>query len=176
MKAFFVVFLACTNSFLSLGQTLPIPEPEYLDEVYLVEGSSYRKLEKKETAIKGKSSASSYLVGIGKTRIMLEVKGSRSNVRVNIRDSISLIYRIGIQELDPAIEIKFIKLETNQRKGLRTTEEWTGDIDRDTEDMIPFIAKPYGTQSFLITATGLLPGEYALTSRVGAIFHLFAVD
>lgn len=158
------------------------PEPEFINTIINVsKNNKSTPLERQKAQVKTSSSASTYIIGIGKTKAIGLVKGEKSDVRVAKSDTLWFIARVKENLEDPFEVITFARFQVNPKKKVRyveigKVEAFKGPEDGDV-DRITFQATKYGTTSYLIMVNGLQPGEYMMTLKdARATAQMFGID
>jgi len=158
------------------------PEPEFTNSiVYVAKDNKATALERQKAQVKTSSSASTYIIGIGKTKAIGLVKGEKSYVRIPKADTLRFIARVKDNSEDPLEVITFARFEINPKKKVRYVEIGKVEVFKGPEDgkvdRVTFQAVKYGTQSYLITVLNLSPGEYMMTLKEArATAQMFGVD
>ncbi|MEM0354936.1 MAG: hypothetical protein QXW79_05135 [Thermoplasmata archaeon] len=179
---FITLFLLVSSKSQGQKVDLQIPEPEYIGNVILLKAKDeFIKLEKQKPSIKASTSASTYIVGIGKSKTESIIQGARSTSRTNTREYLSFIVKVINNGLDPAEVISIFPLESNTKKNIRTIETASatsfGSVKSGDISYIPFKSEKYGDSSFLIIIDKVLvPGEYAIAISGIETLSLFGVD
>lgn len=165
----------------AVAQT-PVAEPEFSNTIHFItKDNKSLNLELQAPQTKVSSSASQYIVGIGKTKAMYMVKGEKSEVRIPRSDTLKFIVRVADHNENPFQIISIARLKSNPKKHTRYLDvaevgafkgSSTVDIDR-----INFKAVKYGNYSYLVTIPSLEQGEYAIALRDDpATWQLFGID
>ena len=163
------------------SQEITIAEPEFTGIILLVRGSdSGEQLEKQKAASASKADIGAALFGVSKAKGMNTIDGLQSPVRVESGENVKFIARVKENDRDPVEVINIFRMEQDLKKERRTIVTGTVNFNQSTAsdiDFIPFQAKKYGQNSYLIEVTGLSPGEYTLTLDGSRdVFNLFGVD
>lgn len=141
-------------------------EPEFVGEVnYLKSATSVVPLEKQRSVLKTKAGASVYLTGLGKVKSKINIAGGSSPVRVAATDAMQFIVRAVDNNSDPMSIVNVFRFKANSkaRKAEVSSASSFGGVSENNLDYIPFTAKKYGENSYLITLTGMQAGEYGIT-------------
>jgi len=156
-----------------------LPEPEYVNEAYLLKGG---KLDKVEMAtLKFQSKTSNYFVSMKGTTSQV-IKGSQSPVRVT--PDAHFVARLRDLNIDPAtfIRLRAFKVGKADREYVMNSfsAHIYGNADsKPTEDTtLPITFKKYGAESVeIIPSAPLAPGEYFISfSPSGLQVSCFGVD
>lgn len=174
----FALLIHC-SFLLAQTSTSPVKEPEYVGMGF-IENTGVT-LEKQIPQSKTKVSASTYVVGLGKTTNVQFVDGAKSTIRIQKNDTIRLVIRVGSQDLNPYETIAITSFTSDVKKNRRTvnngTINYTNGEDRyGFENPILFTAKKYGNQSFIISLVKLESGEYVIKIPASMHFLMFGVD
>jgi len=184
MKNMSQIFIALTFLLTPLISSAQVSaaEPEFVNTiVHLTKENMTVILERQKAQVKTSSNASTYIIGIGKTKAIGVVKGEKSDVRLSKADTLKFIARVKDNNEDPFEVITFAKFEVNPKKNVRYVEIGKVEAFKGPEDgdinRITFQAVKFGTQSYLITVKNLEPGEYMMTLKdARATAQMFGVD
>ncbi len=156
-----------------------VPEPEYVNEAYFLNGG---KLEKAESAtLKFRSKTSNYFVEMKATSSQV-ASGTHSPLRVP--PDAHFVVRVRYLDIDPArvIRLRAFKVGKADREYLLNTFNshlYGNSNSKSSEDAtIPVTFKKYGSESIeIIPTTPLAPGEYFIAySPSGSQVSCFGVD
>lgn len=154
-----MAFFACTAN----AQTA---EPEFIGEVFHLDPAGQTTLlEKQRVVVKTKAGASMYIVGIGKIKSKINIKGGKSNTRFPASEKLQLIVKAVDNESDPMSIVAIFKFKANSksRKAELSSLSTFGGQSDNNMDFVDFTAKKYGESSYLIEINHLEPGEYGIT-------------
>jgi len=155
---FFIYFLL--QSITAIAQT---NEPDFIGEAYLLnEQGKSMPLDKEIAAYtKGVSwKANSW------NALSLEVTGSKAKVRVVKERSIKIVVRAMDNNSDPLSIIKIYHLRSKKKKRITVlSEDNSGTLMKSrthTKNQLSFVGKKHGSSSYLLTISGIEPGEYGI--------------
>lgn len=166
------------------SQSIKVNEPEFGGIVVYVNdtiGSGIR-LEQQTASIKTTANAATYIpfadVVAGKAKTKNVVKGNASKVVIFEKNKVKFIVSVKDNSVDPSTNINIFKLVSE--KDTRTLELASATIVGGTQSgeiaYIPFSAKKYGKNSYIITIDKMEEGEYAITlSDRRDLFNMFAI-
>lgn len=147
-------------------------EPEYIGQVVILNTDSTTTLLQKETAkMKAKSSKWGMLPipGAGmldKSKVKLTIKGSEAPVKVKA-GPLTLVIKTGNNEKDPKEVFGVWKLEVEKkaRTFLMAEAGFLSGVTATTNyNNVPFVAKKYGEDCYIIFFDNIEPGEYAVNT------------
>ncbi len=140
-------------------------EPDFIGEVYHMDAAGHATLlEKQHAVMKTKAGASLYLFGIGKVKTKINVKNGRSSTRFPAADTLRLVVKAVDNASDPMtiVQVFRFKASSKSRKAeVSSSGSFSGDSDNNL-DYLPYTAAKYGESSYLLTLTGVGPGEYGI--------------
>lgn len=156
---------------LNMLAQLRYAEPEFINDVVaIMPDSSTKTLFGQIVPMTMKTKTSSDGIGFGsmgfvgasswnnsKSSLFLTIPGQMSQTRFPISTQYSFIIRCERNDYNPQSFIKLVKLRV---KGKTREIDFTSDNEKQMYN-VPFTAKKYGTNSYLLTSTYLFPGEYA---------------
>lgn len=157
-------------------------EPEFANTIVHVKNSSVpQELERQTFKSKSSTSASSYILGVGKTKLISYVEGEQSPIRIVKRDSIQFIVRVKDNSLNPAEAIRLTKFSINQKKKFRFVEAFSvgafSGVQNGESEAVKFGAVKYGSNSYLLTVRNLQLGEYFFSILdAGENVQMFGID
>lgn len=172
-----LVVCSCTLLF---GQKVTVPEPEFINSAIVVKDEAGVKLEKQIPHEKARRTVGGYALGVSGSKVLKQVKGTASTVRLKSGTQAIFIVRTSSNMYDPADEVAIIKL--NVTSANRTYEMASTDIIGQAKQgdivYVPFDGKKYGESSYmLVVSTPLQPGEYAIALRNASdVLNCFGVD
>ncbi len=155
------------------AQEIKVAEPEFINQVVIVQSDSTGVLLGKENGeIKTKAGASLYLTGIGSIKSRITLNGKYSETRIPKNAKLTLIVKAVDNRTDPASIIRVFKFEvkSNRRQvEIGKVNTFEGGSNN-TMKLIQFQAKKYGESSYLIVLENLSDGEYGvMTSNPNAV-------
>lgn len=136
------------------------PEPEFIGETIVInwDGTAY-PAEKLIAELDASTPFFEY------RNLSISVNGAKSPVRVK-QGPVRLVVRAANQSVDPMTEVVIIQLYGKKNRNTKVAYYKDHDsiilFDRITR--IPYLAKRYGDNSYLLTVDYLEPGEYAVIS------------
>lgn len=149
------------NTEISSQKPLPVPEPEYNGEAYIIDfdHNTYVMMERAIGQVKTKDQ-------LWGPEMKLYVKPARSSVRVK-QGIINVIIRVPDINEDPNSFIKVSRFSVSQTRklSLARQNELTGKITYGgyNDQELQFKCKKYGPSSFLLSFTVTTPGEYCIS-------------
>jgi hypothetical protein len=182
MRKYLLLILFLTAAILAKSQDVKINEPEFTGTIVYVNDNvgNGMDLETTNTSVKSKATASVYLIGVGKFKTKLSVRGKTSTVRIKQSNVLQFVYRATENTVNPKDVIQLIPFKT---KGKHRVSEvgfvgtFSGTTSGDIK-LIEFTGKKYQTSSYLITVTNLSKGEYgfSLGKEPTSTIHMFTVE
>lgn len=178
-----VITLLFLTTTVSVKAQIAAAEPEYDNTIVFVDKANKTTslLERQTPENKISTSASSYILGVGKTKSIDFVKGMKSAVRITKSDTIRFVARVKDNNDNPADVIKIVRFKVNTKKDIRYVDNVSvGTLSTPQQaevERIDFTAGKYGTQSYMITVVDLVPGEYYITLKdAQATLQAFDID
>lgn len=165
MKRLIGVCLAIFLSAVSIFAQKPVQEPEFAGDVlYVKDDNTVELLDKRNIQYQTKGDAGWYLVGIGKERTKLKVKGAYANTRIAQSDQIIFIIKGYDNNIDPAAVIEIFRFDTksNSRKAEISSVSSFGAIKENNLSYVPFEATKCGDSSYIVTLNQIRAGEYGV--------------
>jgi len=142
-----------------------IEEPEYIGEaVYVKSDGAPLPLEKQSVKIKSKASASMYIVGIGKVKSKMVVKGGTSPVIIPSNQPVTFIVKSFDNKSDPLSIVSVVKFETTKKeRKFQIAEVGTfSGGSTGNEDSVAYQAKKFKDSSYKLSINGMEQGEYGI--------------
>lgn len=167
MKKLFYVCVCALTSFYYANAQINVPEPDFIGEVIVVKSNGeYELLQKQISKVQTRASASMYIVGLGSVTSKLVVDGYSSTSKIDMGDDFYFIVRAVDNDSEPMSIIKIFKFASSKSNNTRKAElSSTGTFSgsESNNDYLPFTAKKYGENSYLIKLAELRQGEYGIT-------------
>lgn len=165
MKKVFASLLLGMCFSLQVNAQVKVAEPEFAEETLLLKSDTEGILLKRENgSIKTKAGAGLYIVGIGKVKSRLTLKGTKSVNTVSVPTNARLLIKGKDNATDPNSYISIFKFDltkSERRYQLAEAGTFTGTEASNTAS-VDFQAKKYGTSSYIIQLRDLEPGEYGI--------------
>lgn len=175
MKKILFILLA----FISLTTNAQKFEPEFIGEVNLTTDGNIKLLDKSKIVTKTSADASILFTGIGSIRSKFYVQGKQASVRIKRGIPFSLIVNAGDNSIDPFSVITVFRFDVKngkRRAELSNIGVWSSSSDNNLK-MVQFQAKKFGSHSYSISFSNLLPGEYGvIVNKIPSTVMCFGVD
>lgn len=159
-----LVFFSLFVTFLVSAQD--ILEPEFVGEcIVLKSDNSSVQLEKSTSRIKTAAGASLFIVGIGSVKSKIVIDGCCANNKFKSTEDFQIIVKAVDNNTDPLAIVKIFKFESSkkERKAELASVNTFGTTKSNNLIYLPFIAKKYGKNSYIITLKEKPIGEYGIT-------------
>lgn len=162
-KLFVLLFLV-----ISLGakaQTVNVQEPEFADEVLLLTSDSTASpLERENAYFKMKMGAGLYIVGVGKVKTRITLKGNTSPSKVVGGTTTRLIIKAKDNLTDPKSFISVMKFDvkSKERNSVYSEAGTFSSVKTGTGNYMDYKAKKYGESSYYVVLENLEAGEYGI--------------
>ncbi|WP_343563089.1 hypothetical protein [Sphingobacterium sp.] len=142
-----------------------IDEPEYIGEaVYVKNDGISLPLEKQSVQIKSKANASMYIIGIGKVKSKMVIKGATSPVVVPSNEPVTFIVKSFDNKSDPLSIVSVVKFETTKKeRKFQIAEVGTfSGGSTGNEDFVAYQAKKFKDSSYKLNINSMEHGEYGI--------------
>ena len=135
--------------------------------------------------IRTRANASALLVGIGKAKTKMIIESPAAGVRLRAGDDIRFIVRAVDNASDPISIINIFRFESTEKRRLAEMASVSsfGSVKSNKLARLPFRARKFGENSYLITLTEKPVGEYGITvnnpnhvDEKNMIVSTFAID
>ncbi|WP_372756048.1 hypothetical protein [Labilibaculum sp.] len=187
MKRILLIFGLTLFINFTYSQTINITESEFTGVIVYVNDTIGEgiKLEQQTISTSTRANAASFVpvVGFaaGKSKSKNIVKGSSSSVKLNNNNKLQFIVKVANNSVDPSTILNIFKLSSNRKKNIRTLKIGSynaiGGSKSGNINYIPFSAKKYGENSYLIQIDNIESGEYAMTLvERRDLFHMFCIE
>lgn len=181
MKILVSLFLAIGFLFSIAAQAQQkskIEEPQYIFVFHYLDSVGKLLPLEKQTP-KGKTKVS--MMGYGGASSGYEFTGGISSVRFKAGEPIEFIVRGLSADVDPTDMIAIVPLKSKKdKRSITLVKVGSMGMSAKTKDAFEqsfsFTANRYGENSLKITPEKLVPGEYAVVSRISQYYFLFGVD
>ncbi len=136
-----------------IEDALPVPEPEFVGEAYLIgENNNYSLLDKEVAQTK---------YGL---RNKYKIKGREANLQIDNTGTMSFVVRANDNESVPMSIITIYKLTRSGTKRKVVVDQHGAGLSETVKKFeMPFTAEKYGKSSYLVVAKNYKSGEYAIT-------------
>jgi hypothetical protein len=142
-----------------------LEEPEYIGEaLYVKNDGTAIPLEKQSVQIKSKASASMYIVGIGKVKSKMVIKGPTSPVVVPSNEPVNFIVKSFDNKSDPLSIVSVVKFETS-KKERKTEVASVGTFSggsTNNQQFVTYQAKKFKDSSYKLNIPQMEVGEYGI--------------
>ncbi len=138
----------------TIEDSLPIPEPEFVGEVYIIMrgNNNYAPLDKE---------VAQYKKGL---RNKYKIKGREAKLQVYNQGTLTFVIRANDNESVPMSIITIYKLTRNgTKRKVVVSQHGIGISETVKKFEMPFTAEKYGKSSYLVVAKNYKSGEYAIT-------------
>lgn len=159
--ALMLAMLAITSTAISQQ----IPEPEFIGEAIIVtESGEIIPLAIEYAMTKTRANAALYLFGMGSIKSNFYLEGVMSHARVTAGEDFSIIIRAANNDYSPSGYIKIFRfdLKSNRREAEISSVGTFSGASTNNFNYIPFMAKKYGSSSYLIKIKEIGTGEYGI--------------
>jgi hypothetical protein len=175
MKQHDHVLLACLVILLGFSPSISgQQEPQYMYEFHYIQSTGTLIALEKQTPI---TRAKSNMMGYGKSRVVLEIKGKTSPVRLIAGDKMEFVVKGLNYGQNPKDTIALVRLDIKKDTrelvvGKTGVLGIGGGPINNYESGVPYTPVAYGTMSLkIVPDVTLTPGEYAIQSTHS--FHVF---
>ncbi len=168
MKRFLMISLVTMFTMTSVMAQVTVAEPEHEEEVLMLTSNSKGVLlDQEKGTIKASADASLLIVGAGKMKSRLTVKGVQSASTAKGSSTTRLIIRVEDNSIDPKTFIDIFQFEVTAKERRHLVKEIGVLMKTDPNQklFVDYKAQKYGKSSYLVTMTDLLPGEYGIVIK-----------
>ena len=177
-------------------------EPEFIGEVIAIGAKNAEDvLLSKEMAVSKVSSSVNVcdffcVLGTSSSRALFELNGGFSATQFDVEDPLKFIVRSVDNNLDPMAYVKIIRMQSDKLKRSTITTQSSsmyvstssyanasGTTTTNNSSLVPFSAKKYGANSYLITIESQEPGEYVVATanpndinKLSLVFSTFGLQ
>ncbi len=167
MKRIVLIISLLTFAFQGFSQQNfdQIDEPEYIGEaLYVKNDGTSLPLEKQSVKIKSKANASMYIIGIGKVKSKMVIKGATSPVIIPSNEPVAFIVKSFDNKSDPLSIVSVVKFETTKKeRKFQIAEVGTfSGGSTGNEDFVAYQAKKFKDSSYKLSINNMEPGEYGI--------------
>ncbi len=152
--------------------------PEYSGNFVAQTPAGYSDLERVTPHVKTKSGL---MVAFGgRVHVMIELSGAHSPVRLQATSPLKFVLRVSSQANDPQAFVQFIAFKSGDNDRtieLASGSAFGGTRDSSQDSAVPFSAKKFGSEYFIITPSSpLADGEYCLSTKEDKGAYCFGID
>jgi hypothetical protein len=163
----FMTFIVCATDINGQTKTTAVPQPQYLNNVYLLMQDSLVLVEKVQAEMKSKAKA----LGFGGSESGYFMDGNKSPFRIKITDGMQFMVKMNSSMMDPTMMIKLYRFESGKSDREAVLGGGGGmfnkkkDVGSNVE--VPCNIQKSGNDTFIITpGTKLAPGEYGFLNMM----------
>ena len=168
MKRFLMISLVTMFTMTSVMAQVTVAEPKDAEEtLMLVSNSKGVLLDQERGSVKASADASLLIIGAGRMKSRLTVKGTQSSSSVKGSANTRLIISVKDNTYDPESFIDIFKFEVTEKERRHLVKE-IGVLmktDPDKKLFVDYEAQKYGKSSYLVTLKDLTPGEYGMVIK-----------
>ena len=168
MKKILMTSFVAMFTMTSVMAQVTVAEPKDAEEtLMLVSNREGVLLDQEKGTIKASADASILIIGTGKMRSRLTLKGTQSSSKVKGSANTRLIISVKDNTIDPTSFIEIFKFEVTEKERRYLLKEIGVLMKTDSENhsIVDYKATKYGKNSYLVTMTGLTPGEYGIVIK-----------
>lgn len=168
MKKILMTSLVAMFTMTSVMAQVTVAEPEDAEEtLMLVSDRKGVLLSQEKGTLKASADASLLIVGVGKMKSRLTLKGVQSTSKVKGAANTRLIIRVKDNSIDPNSFIEIFKFEVTEKERRYLLKEIGVFMkaSSDNPSIVDYKATKYGKNSYLVTMKDLTPGEYGVVIK-----------
>ncbi len=164
-KLIVLLLLACGISVSGFAQAPEYPEPEFIgDVVAILPDLTTRQLPKESLSPRKRTSTGAKWFGIGGTKDEMVLKGTRAVVRLKQDVGIAFIIKALGNDVDPMTAISIFQFKTTKKERVAeyAAVDAFGDHQMNKLERIPFTARKFGYNSYMVVLQGACNGEFGI--------------